>query len=231
MLQKLKMIYQILREIAALPKVRISMKCDSDACQQHYGNFVKRHPRYLIIPNKAIGVALVDLNEFPNSAAYLGSFSGKNSAAYRSRRCLRQGYRFEEIDRNCFIEDIHEINTSLKERQGREMDKAYREKKEHYPVQENCRYFGVLKCDKLVAYAWVVVCGEIATIGHLLGHGDHLKDGVMYLLVTRIISLFLDEAKEVKYVMYDTVFGASKGLKIFKKQLGFRPYHVQWQRQ
>ena len=44
------------------------------------------------------------------------------------------------------------------------MDEAYREKKEHYPVQENQRYFGVLKGDKLVAYAWVTVCGEVALI-------------------------------------------------------------------
>ena len=58
-------------------------------------------------------MALVDLNEFPNSTAYLDSFSEKRSAAYISRRCLRKGYRFEELDRNRFIEDIHEINTSL----------------------------------------------------------------------------------------------------------------------
>jgi len=229
MLQKLTNIYHILQEIRTLPKVRINVKCDSDTCRELYGLFTKRHPRYLVFPNKAIGAALVDLNEFPNSAAYLDSFSEKSSAAYRSRRCLRKGYRFEEIDRNRFIEDIHEINTSLKERQGREMDEAYREKKEHYPVQENQRYFGVLKGDKLVAYAWVTVCGEVALLGTLLGHGDHLKAGVMYLLITQIISLFLDEVKEVKYVMYDTVFGASEGLRTIKKRLGFRPYRVQWQ--
>ena len=52
---------------------------------------------------------------------------------------------------------------------------------------------------------------------------------MMYLLITQIISLFLDEVKEVKYVMYDMVFGASEGLRIIKKRLGFRPYRVQWQ--
>ena len=221
-----------------MPKVRINMKCDSDSCRVLYSHFTKRHPRYLVIPNKAIGVALVDLNKFPNSTAYLDSLSEKNkassrydSAAGKSMLCLRKGYRFEEIDRNRFIEDIHEINTSLNDRQGREMDEAYREKKEHYPVQENHRYFGVLKGDKLVAYAWVTVCGEVALLGTLLGHGDHLKAGVMYLLVTRIINLFLDEDKEVKYVMYDTVFGSRERLRFFKKRLGFRPYRVQWQRQ
>jgi hypothetical protein len=107
----------------------------------------------------------VDLNKFPNSTTYLDSFSEKTSAAYRSSQALpAQGYRFEEIDRNRFIEDIHEINTSLKERQGREVHEAYREKKEYYPVQKNWRYFGVLKGDKLAAYAWVTVCGEVALI-------------------------------------------------------------------
>ena len=103
------------------------------------------------------------------------------------------------------------------------MDEAYREKKERYPVQENWRYFGVLKGDKLVAYAWVTVYGEVALFNSMLGHGDHLNHGVMFLLITQIISLFLDEVKEVKYVMYDTVFGASEGLRHFKKLLGFRP--------
>lgn len=236
MLQKLTKIYHILQEIRTLPKVRINLKCDSDTCRELYGVFTKRHSRYLVIPNKAIGVALVDLNKFPNSTTYLDSLSEKNtaqsrydSAAGESRRCLRKGYRFEEIDRNRFIEDIHEINTSLEERQGREMGEAYREKKEHYPVQENQRYFGVLKGDKLVAYVWVTVCGECATTHRVLGHGDHLKAGVMYLLITRVISLLLDECKEVKYFMYDTFFGASEGLRFFKKRLGFRPYRVQWQ--
>ena len=30
------------------------------------------------------------------------------------------------------------------------------------------------------------------------------------------------------YLMYDTFFGASEGLKKFKEKLGFQPYKVKW---
>ncbi|MFD2270342.1 hypothetical protein ACFS07_02300 [Undibacterium arcticum] len=32
--------------------------------------------------------------------------------------------------------------------------------------------------------------------------------------------------EKVKYVMYDTYFGATEGLKTFKTMLGFKPYRV-----
>jgi hypothetical protein len=31
-----------------------------------------------------------------------------------------------------------------------------------------------------------------------------------------------------KYIMYDTFFGATDGLKQFKKKLNYKPYKVKW---
>jgi hypothetical protein len=50
----------------------------------------------------------------------------------------------------------------------------------------------------------------------------------MYLLITSSISNLIDSNINIKFVMYDTIFGASDGLRLFKKRLGFKPYLVKW---
>jgi hypothetical protein len=49
-------------------------------------------------------------------------------------------------------------------------------------------------------------------------------------MLMEIIRLIFQEYREkgVRYIMYDTFFGASDGLKRFKKKLGFKPYKVRW---
>ena len=42
------------------------------------------------------------------------------------RRALKEGYTFGRIDRDAYVEDIFAINTSLAERQGKEMTERYR---------------------------------------------------------------------------------------------------------
>ena len=85
---------------------------------------------------------------------------------------------------------------------------------------------GVLK-----AYAHISICGEVFIFSRLLGHGQELDKGIMYLLVSEVIR----EMTELKgqqgtplWSMYDTFFGASPGLRYFKERLGFRPYKVRW---
>jgi hypothetical protein len=80
----------------------------------------------------------------------------------------------------------------------------------------------------MVAYLWVVKSGELAVLSRLLGHADHLSNGVMYLLITSYIEQELFKLHDVRFVMYDTFFGAGDGLKLFKTRCGFRPYKVKW---
>jgi hypothetical protein len=72
-------------------------------------------------------------------------------AAPPPRRARRRGYSVEEIDRNDYVDDIHRINTSLAERQGRPMDPAYADKIERYFAIDSFRYFGVLDRDRRLA--------------------------------------------------------------------------------
>jgi hypothetical protein len=53
------------------------------------------------------------------------------------------------------------------------------------------------------------------------------NDGIMLLLMVDIVSRLLEQ-KQVRYVMYDTFFGAQPGLQQFKRILGFQPYRVKY---
>ena len=159
------------------------------------------------------------------------SINGKNSAAYYARKAMRRGYVFKEIDRNHFIDDIYEVNISAPVRQGRKMSSNYLQKQLKYDNKENYRYFAVLTNEgKLVSYCNIGFYGEFVLINALLGHKKYLNDGIMYLMMIELNKLIFNEYKPkgYKYIMYDTFFGASDGLKKFKKKLGYKPYKVKW---
>ena len=52
----------------------------------------------------------------------------------------------------------------------------------------------------------------------------------MYLMMIELNKIMFEEykLKGYKYIMYDTFFGASEGLKKFKEKLGYKPYKVRW---
>ena len=84
---------------------------------------------------------------------------------------------------------------------------------------------------KLVSYCNIAFYGEFVLVVALLGHKKYLNDGIMYLMMIEVNKILFEEYKPkgYKYVMYDTFFGASKGLKNFKKKLGYKPYRVKWE--
>jgi hypothetical protein len=49
----------------------------------------------------------------------------------------------------------------------------------------------------------------------------------MHMMVVDIVSELIGE-RRVRYLMYDTFFGAQSGMQTFKKILGFRPYRVRY---
>ena len=49
-----------------------------------------------------------------------------------ARKARRKGYKFLEIDRNNYINDIYKINTSSLFRQGRKMSESYLKKVDNY---------------------------------------------------------------------------------------------------
>jgi hypothetical protein len=220
--------YDTLRQLLRLPVARLDFDStiDPDDIPQTYRYYTRRHPRYKIIGNKTMGAALIDLGRFDNAPGYLDDIQGKNRGAWHARRARTRGYVCTEIDRNEHIDAIHAINTSLDERQGRPMDQKYREKTTRFERQDHFRYYGVFHPDgKLMAYANIGRYGNFSAFSQLIGMRNN--DGVMHLLMVDIISRLLEQ-KQVRYVMYDTFFGAQPGLQQFKRILGFQPYRVKY---
>jgi hypothetical protein len=226
-LDKLKTLY----EIACLPRVNFTFNKNlmiQENVLEVYHYFNKRHPRLKIIKNKQIGVAYIDLTKYPSGLKYLESVNGKNSAYYYARKCKARGYVLCEIDRNKYRHEIALIETSAPERQGRPMGEDYGEFEKIYVDFENYKYYGVTFNGRLVAYANIGIYGDFACVSRLMGHANHLNNGVMYLMLTEIVSNLIEQ-RNLFYIFYDTWYGASDGLRGFKRKLGFSPCMAHWQ--
>ena len=228
MIAKVSHIFHILADIARLPVANLNfdLGLNSDDVKLTYQYFTKPHLRYKLFRNKTLGAALVNLGELDTHEKYLGSIKGRNSGASFAKKAKSRGYVITEIDRNQFVDEIHAINTSLETRQGHAMDPAYLKKQCHYPSLSNFKYYGVMNPDgKLMAYCTLGFYGDFAAFERLIGYRNN--DGIMHLMLAEVICQLID-AGQMKYVMYDTFFGATEGLKMFKTMLGFKPYRVKF---
>jgi hypothetical protein len=224
---RLQLAVRIARAAATLPRITIRLHPTTKQCRAMLREFTSRHPRCPLFRRKTIGVGLIDIKAFSDVEDYMKRVSGKNSAAYFSRRAARAGYRFAEIDPNEYANDIFCVNTSLTVRQNLPMESSYLAKIDRYEILPGEQYFGVLKEQSLVAYLHLVTCGEAAVISRILGHGEHLDHGIMYLLVTSLVGDLIGRSS-AKYLLYDMMLGASDGLALFKRRLGFESYRVRW---
>jgi hypothetical protein len=217
-----------LRELLRMPvaSLHFDSRIDPEDIPRTYRYYTRRHPRYKIIGNKTMGAALIDLGRFEGPPGYLDHIQGKNRGAWHARRARSRGYVCTQIERNEHIDAIHAINTSLEERQGRPMDQKYREKVTHFERQPHFDYYGVLNPEgSLVAYANIGHYGNFSAFSQLIGIRNN--DGIMHLLMVDIVTRLLEQ-KRVRYVMYDTFFGAQPGLQQFKRILGYQPYRVKY---
>ena len=78
---------------------------------------------------------------------------------------------------------------------------------------------------RLVAYANIGRYGNFSAFSLLMGLRNN--DGIMHLLVVDIVTRLI-ERQRVRYVMYDTFFGAQPGLQQFKRIVGFAPYRARY---
>lgn len=153
----------------------------------------------------------------------------------RAHRAEKLGYRATTIRRADHADEIHAINTSKPERQGRPMADSYRRRPqfELLPSYSCARHrideYGVLDRDStLVAYLVLYACGDIALISQILGHADHLANDIMYLLIRGAFQAMLERAGPL-VVFYNRHDSGTDGLRFFKERLGFSPERVEWQ--
>jgi len=229
LLPRIARIASMVRQVLSLPAVEIRLWGD-ERCHQVYRYYTKRHPRYRVISNKGWGVALMPLP--PSFDEYL---RGRDRQALRTnrKRAFSEGYTFREFSPAERLDEMVEVNRSLPVRQGKPIAASYVEKQQLVSYfAEVPSVFGVFNAEgRLRAYAHVAVCGEVGDVVRLLGHGEDLDHGVMYLLLSEAVRHLIDRKNRLgfpRWVMYDTLLGASPGLRYFKERMGFRPYRVRW---
>jgi len=153
------------------------------------------------------------------------------TARKRADRSMRLGYRFGTVQPHLHADDIYEINTSLDERQGRPMSDSYRNRQTYTPdqpypcPQHAVRRYGVFTGRRLVAYLWLYRAGDMGLVSSILGHGEHLRSDVMWLLVAGTVEREIDHGGFLVYNRHDS---GTDGLRYFKERLGFRPSRVEW---
>jgi hypothetical protein len=190
--------------------------------------FLRRpHPRYRIVGSKVVGAALLRLDEFDDVEGYLAPL---RSTRKRVRRATRLGYTVALFDPNDRRSELLAIHTSLPERQGEPIDPSYLDPDTAYATGPYVEYVGVFRDEAVVAYSELRYAGEIVGMNRVMGHGDHLADGIMFLLMAGIVEHVKEPHPETRYVFYDMFFGAGDGLREFKTRVGFRPYYVHWKR-
>jgi hypothetical protein len=179
-------------------------------------------------PNYSRGVALLPV---PDT---LGEWRDQHrTARKRTDRAQRLGYRFDTIDRSQHNDAIHEINLSLPERQGRPMSAGYLKRHNHGKLphyhcdRHRVETYGVLDyVGTLRAYLSMYRVGDLVLVSMILGHGQFLNDGIMYLLFQGTVAAQAGQGGSFYYNRYDS--GRENGLVFYKERLGFSPGDVEW---
>jgi len=224
---RLRAFVRLVAELCALPVAQLRFDLSAHPEQRRiYELFTRRHPRFKIVRNRTLGIALVDLHHFRSTQDYLRQVRFSGHAGPQRKKALALGYTVREIDRNAFVDDIHAINVSAPVRQGRPMDPHYRVRKAQFEQPRYVVTYGVLDArDRLVAYCVVGFYGNFAATDQLLGYKT--RHGIMYLLLAEIICELIAR-RRLDYFMYDTFLGAKPGLRDFKRRIGFRPYRARY---
>jgi hypothetical protein len=159
--------------------------------------------------------------------------AGHRTARKRADRCLRRGYRFVAVDRAARADEIHEINVSAAERQGRPMSESYSEMPSKTPDPEwPCERHGVHPYGVessggiLVAYLWIYRAGDLALVSQILGHDAFLEDEIMYLLWQGM--LMSEPTEDGCFVVYNRYDSGTDGLRFYKERVGLAATPVRW---
>lgn len=152
------------------------------------------------------------------------------------RKAQRQGYAYRKVDPDDHLDDVLTIRTSNPERQGVPIPDYYKVRPTRMieePFRNGCGrhgegFFGVFKDDKLVAYTTIFFYGGFGQVNHILGHAEHLQEGVMNLLVSEMVRETIEQRPWVKALnyLYPHSANANTGIGLFKRSIGFFPERI-----
>lgn len=212
--------------VMAVESVQISMglPCDHASCEAHATPLYEQ----------------LSVQRYSRSASVMGCpesvaewRSEHRTARRRALRASRMDYSFAEVDYSLFSDDIFAVNTSRDQRQGRPMSDGYTVRRQHGRLsadQTRCpRHrtytYGVLHRGHLRAYTTIHRSGDLAMVSMVLGHGDYLDDGIMFLLFQGVVEA---QAGLGGFFFYNVHSSGKDGLRWMKERLGFRPADIVW---
>ncbi len=204
--------------------IGMQLPCDYQSCVDHAEPLY----RQLAVPHYSLGASVMPC---PDS---LEEWQAEHrTARKRAWRSERLGYTFAEVDYSQHSDDLFVINTSLTERQGRPMTAGYTSRRAYGPlsaaqtrcVKHRTHTYGVLTRHKLVAYMTLHRAGDLAMVSTILGHGDHLRNDIMYLLCAGMID---HQAGKGGILYYNLHSSGTEGLVYFKERIGFRAADLEW---
>jgi hypothetical protein len=201
--------------------IALEVRCLESGCRE----LAERMRDQLDTPTYTDGVSIMPVPES------LEAWRAEHrTARKRADRASRLGYRFEPIDRSLWNDAIYEINTSKSERQGRPMSDGYLTRYEHgalpdYPcARHSIHTYGVLD-ESLRAYLTLYRIGQLALVSMILGHGEHLRNDVMYLLFQGVVE---EQAGQGGFFYYNRHDSGTEGLRFYKERVGFAPAEIEW---
>ena len=183
---------------------------------------------------------VLDLERFSSFDEYARAVS-KSSRGNDNRsvkRAQRLGYKTRVIDPTTYQASIDGIRRSKLIRTGGLMADALRprtaliDSDERAVQTPTCTVhwsvcWGAFREDRLLAYAFLMRCGNIVRTIDIMGHRDALKSGALKLLLFDIIrSLLEDESaifRGIRYFVYGALEHGRDGLSAWKQRLQFNP--------
>lgn len=199
------------------------------------------------IGDKNRPAAILDLRRSYQKYFELCRKSYKKSVIRELKKTFKKPYSVSLFEPQNWTKDLYLINTSLAERSGGAMKPNYlrtpEELKDAYRnepriKEAQCKHHwrewrGIFCEDQegipetLVGYISLRRVGNAALYGLILGHGDHLSNGIMYRLHFECCERLMDKKRQssqgLEFLMYGGFFDGKKGLLQWKKKLMFEP--------
>ena len=202
---------------------------------------------------RQIKSAAIDLREFDYDT-YLAEVKKihRGEALRKSRKAERMGYFCRQFVWQNHIPDIYEIDTSKEVRSGGPMRAAYRrtvDERGGLPVEKQeltnapCNLHGIYSwgifepCDgyqqgeittnaKLLGYVKFKRQGSLGIYTSILGHGDYLRHGIMYMLHYSIMNWIGQNVdgplRGMDFLMYGAADSGGESLWAWKKRQLFQ---------
>lgn len=222
-----------------------------------YARLRQPAPTNALLAGSGMLLTAIDLKKYGDYPTYLKALRKRSGNFCRDAlKANRLGYRIESFDRSMRVNDIRAIHRSRKVRSfGLVFEAIFPFHKENVTTshsaadgsQSPCGLhwdlaFGIFanpengsapdgaRSSRLVGYASLHRIGNVVTYADLIGHGDHLHDGIMMLLHTVIMEWLLDSenmyAKGLDYLANGTLERGNEGMFFWKKKALFAPYLV-----